>query len=170
MEAVLSRYAQQKIVLPHDEEYLQEVWDILENETFQLMQNYIQHGTTTCLQHCIAVSYHSYCTCLAYGLNARETARAGLLHDLFLYDWHSYKRQKGERLHGFSHPRKALENACKEFNLTPLEQEIILRHMWPLTLRPPKSKEAYVVIYHDKMCSMRETLGLEDKLLLQMAQ
>lgn len=169
MEKVLEQNEKEEILLPDDPAYLAKVQDILENKAFLSMKDYIQHGVTSCLQHCIAVSYHSYHTCLAYGLNARAAARAGLLHDLFLYDWHHYKREKGEKMHGFSHPKRALENAEKEFDLTDLEKEIILRHMWPLTLRPPKHKEAYVVIYHDKMCSMRETFGKQDELLTTMA-
>ena len=81
-----------------------------------------------------------------------------MLHDLFLYDWHCYRRQKGERLHGFEHPRKALANAEKFFALTPMECDIILRHMWPLTLTPPSTRESYVVVMFDKYVSLLETL------------
>lgn len=143
--------------LPDDAAYLAEVRDILENECFLSMQKYIQHGSTTCLQHCISVSYRSYLTCEKNGLDSRAAARGGLLHDLFLYDWHVQKN--GWRLHGFYHPYHALRNARKEFALTRLEEEIIVRHMWPLTVVPPKHKEAYVVLYHDKICSLQETFG-----------
>lgn len=146
-------------VIPEDEKYLGFVQDILQNKSFLSMGEYIQHGTTTCLQHCIAVSYKSYLACERYGLNSRAAARGGLLHDLFLYDWHTHKAETGEGWHGFSHPRRALENARKEFELTEMEEEIILRHMWPLTVVPPKSKEAYFVLYYDKLCSMKETFG-----------
>ncbi|MEG2673068.1 MAG: HD family phosphohydrolase [Ruthenibacterium sp.] len=146
------------IDVPKDREYLLLVRDILEAPQVSLMKNYVQHGTTTCLAHSINVSYLSYLFCKKHGLNTRSVARAGLLHDLFLYDWHFHKRQKGELLHGFSHPRVALQNAEKAFSLTPLEKNIILRHMWPLTLTPPRYKEAYVVVYFDKYCSLMETL------------
>lgn len=101
-----------------------------------------QHGRlfsarrTTCLRHSINVSYLSYLFCKKHGLDARAAARGGLLHDLFLYDWHFYRRRKGERLHGFEHPKKALANASAMFSLTWKEREIILRHMWPLTITP----------------------------------
>lgn len=148
------------VVLPEDEAYLAEVADLLENETVQSMANYVQHGVTSCLQHCISVSYRSWCSCKRYGLDARAAARGGLLHDLFLYDWHKHKPAAGEAMHGFTHARTALENAEKEFDLTEVEREIILKHMWPLTLNPPKYKEAYIVVWHDKACSLRETFGL----------
>lgn len=145
------------ISVPQDEEYLAFVRDILEASVVGEMRNYIQHGTTSCLEHSINVSYLSYLFCRSCGMNARAAARGGLLHDLFLYDWHFYRRQKGELLHGFEHPRKALENAEKAFFLTEVERDIILRHMWPLTIVPPKYPESYVIVMYDKYCSVMET-------------
>lgn len=147
------------LVVPDDAAYIAEVEDILHNDAFCSMRDYIQHGTTSCLAHCIAVSYLSYKTCQKYGLDARAAARGGLLHDMFLYDWHCHAAQTGDRFHGLTHPLKALENAEQEFELTECEREIILKHMWPLTISPPRRKEAYVVLYHDKVCSVKETLG-----------
>ena len=148
------------IDVPDDPTYLALVQDILEHPTVAKMQAYIQHGTTTCMEHCVNVSYLSFLFCQKHGLNARCVARAGLLHDLFLYDWHFYRRQKGERLHGFQHPLKALENAERAFSLCDMERNIILRHMWPLTLTPPKYREAFVVVWFDKYCSLMETFRL----------
>ena len=146
------------ITVPKDLEYLSMVKEILKNPNVGTMREYVQHGNTSCLEHSINVSYLSYLYCKNHGLNARAAARAGLLHDLFLYDWHLRKRKKGELMHGFSHPRVALQNAQKAFDLTPLEKNIILRHMWPLTIVPPKYPEAYVVVWIDKYCSVMETI------------
>ncbi len=33
-----------------------------------------------------------------------------------------------------------------------------MRHMWPLTITPPRCREAYVIVAYDKYCSMMETL------------
>lgn len=146
------------IAVPQDAEYLSIVQDILENPKVSTMREYVQHGNTSCLEHSINVSYLSYLYCKKHKLNASAAARAGLLHDLFLYDWHLRKRKKGEQMHGFSHPRTALQNAQKTFKLTALEENIILRHMWPLTTVPPKYAEAYVVVWLDKYCSVMETV------------
>ena len=43
-----------------DQGYLECVRDILEHPVFQSMDQYIQHGTTTCKAHCIQVSYLGY--------------------------------------------------------------------------------------------------------------
>ncbi|MDL2327634.1 HDIG domain-containing protein [Ruminococcaceae bacterium OttesenSCG-928-A11] len=157
MELVLKNVVDE-VVVPDDAEYIAAVEDILYNETFQSMKDFPQHGSTSCLAHSIAVSYLTWHTCQKLGLNATEAARGALLHDLFLYDWHTHKTEKGAPLHGFSHPKTALENAKKEFDLTPMEEDIILKHMWPLTPVPPAYRESYIVCYHDKICSLRETM------------
>lgn len=139
-----------------DSEYMDCVWDILENPVFQSMDRYFQHGNTTCKEHCIRVSYLSYKLCKKYGWDYRRTARAALLHDLFLYDWHTHAKETGEYFHGFTHPRTAMNNAEKYFGVSEMEKELILRHMWPLTPIPPKYKEGYTIIYADKFCGLAE--------------
>lgn len=145
------------IEIPANEGYLEEIKDLITHPTVQSMRLYGQHGNTDCLNHCLAVSYLSYVTCLRLGLNARAAARGGLLHDMFLYDWHTYRKTTGKRFHGFTHPATALENARQLFTLTKVEEEIILKHMWPITVIPPLYPETYVIVYYDKICSVRET-------------
>lgn len=139
-----------------DEEYLLCVEDLLEHSLVQSMKKFCQHGSTTTLTHCINVSYLSYQICKKMGWDYRAAARAGLLHDFFLYDWHTHCKETKERLHGFYHPRKALNNAEREFDLTEKEKDIILKHMWPLTIIPPKSWEGMSVMYADKICTVKE--------------
>lgn len=138
-----------------DEAYMKCVKDIMENPVFKSMDQFIQHGNTTTKTHCIQVSYLSYCICRKHSWDYVAAARAGLLHDLFLYDWHTEKNH----IHGFTHPRVAMENAKKHFDISPLEQNIILRHMWPLTPIPPKSIEGMVIMYADKFCGISEMYG-----------
>lgn len=157
MELAVRSYAN-GVVVPDDAEYLAIVGEMLEHPMVQMMQEYTQHGETNCLAHCIAVSYRSFLTCKKYGLDEKAAARAGLLHDLFLYDWHRRYEETGDMFHGLTHPKAALENAEKEFDLNDKERDIIIKHMWPLTPVPPRYKETFVVLYHDKICSMRETM------------
>lgn len=93
----------------------------------------------------------------SYGLAQRR--RGGLLHDLFLYDWHDHFKETGSRFHGFTHPKSAFKNADQFFHLNKVEKDIILKHMWPLTIIPPKYKESVVVCMMDKYCSTMETVG-----------
>lgn len=142
-----------------DIEYLSCVSDILNHPIFQSMDQYIQHGDTTTKIHSIQVSYLSYKICRRLGWDAAVAARAGLLHDLFLYDWHTHAKETGNRFHGFTHPKTALLNADKYFTLGEIEKNIILRHMWPLTPIPPKYLEGMAVVYADKICGLVEVFG-----------
>lgn len=140
-----------------DKKYMKCVYDIMDNDKFKEMSNYIQHGTTTTLEHCLSVSYMSYKLCKHLRLDYVSAARGGLLHDLFLYDWHTHFKETGNRFHGFTHPKTALSNAEKYFELNEVEKDIIVKHMWPLTLIPPKTMEGFVVMYADKYCGLIET-------------
>ncbi len=141
-----------------DRKYIECVYDILSHKKFQEMNNYIQHGTTTTLRHCLSVSYTSYKIAKAFGYDYKSTARAGLLHDLFLYDWHTHPKETGNYFHGFTHPQVALHNAKKYFDLNFVEKDIIVKHMWPLTIVPPKTMEGYIIMYADKYCGLIETV------------
>lgn len=79
-----------------------------------------------------------------------------MLHDLFLYDWR-IKQPNRKRFHGFRHPRIALNNSLEIFFLTEKEQDIILKHMWPITIIPPKYLEGYILSSVDKYCAIKES-------------
>ncbi|MGN0641995.1 MAG: HD family phosphohydrolase [Huintestinicola sp.] len=144
---------------PNATEYNKLVSDLLDNDVVLKMKEFTHHGTTTCYQHCLNVSYYNYVFCKLLSLNARAGARAGLLHDLFLYDWHTYVRPEGERLHGFTHAGTALANVKKHFEITEMESDIIEKHMFPLNLALPRYKETVVIIMVDKLCGAMEVIA-----------
>lgn len=136
--------------------------DILDSDNFRKTREYIQHGNMTVNNHCINVAKYSLALSRKLGIrcNQRELVRGALLHDYFLYDWHDKHRSDGKKLHGFYHPGIALRNASKEYNLTGRERDIIKKHMWPLTVVPPRCREAWIVTTADKYCSLLETMKL----------
>jgi uncharacterized protein len=140
-----------------DEDYESCVSDLIHHEAIQSMAAFIQHRDITTLEHSISVSYYSYRLCKRLGLDYRTAARGALLHDFCLYDWHLTRPQEG--LHGFVHPAIALRNATEKFELNQMEKDIILKHMWPLTLNFPRYKESFVVTFTDKVISLMEILN-----------
>lgn len=137
-----------------DQEYMSYVSDLLETEEVKRLANYIQHFSATRLDHSISVSYTSYRLAKKWHGDARATARAGLLHDLFFYDWRTTKFDEGS--HAYMHPRIAVKNAEKITALSDLEKDIIVKHMWGATIAPPKYKESYIVTFVDKYCAIKE--------------
>ena len=138
--------------------------DILNSDNFQNTRNFIQHGSITVHTHCIDVAQKSLILskALRAKVNEKEMIRGALLHDYFLYDWHDKEREDYQSLHGFYHPGIALKNANRDFDLTVREQDIIKKHMWPLTItRVPMYKESWIVTCADKYVSLMETLKIK---------
>lgn len=128
---------------------------LLEKDEVKKLDDFIQHHCFTRLKHSLDVAYYSFLITRFFGWDSASTARAGLLHDLFLYDWREEEDCSG-RQHMVNHPQIALENARKICSLNQLEENIILRHMWLMTPIPPRYKEGYVVTFVDKFCAIRE--------------
>ncbi len=138
--------------------------DLLEHEEVLKMKDFIQHGDLSTYDHAKNVAWSSLRLAKKIGIRVDERSllRGALLHDFYLYDWH-IRDVNRKRLHGFHHPGTALRNAKKHFTINKIEEDIILKHMWPLTIRLPKYKESYVVTIADKICSIRDTLGMDQK-------
>lgn len=130
--------------------------DLMKNETVRKMYDFRQHYDTSCYEHCFKVSLYNYIICKKLHLDYVSAARAGMLHDLFLYDWR-VRHPDRKRFHAFHHPRTALNNSMKLFNLNAKEQDIILKHMWPVTVVPPKYLEGYITTFVDKYCAIEES-------------
>ena len=130
-----------------DKEYLNIVKDILENPKFLKIKECIHHGTSR-FEHSLRVSYYSYKIAKKLKLNYKETARGGLLHDFFE---NTDLTPKKKRLSMFFHPYKAVINAKDNFNITRLEEDIIINHMFPtLPHKIPKNAESWIVSMVDK--------------------
>ncbi len=144
-----------KNIIYKDKEYVEIIKDILENEFVQKMKLYRQHYNVSCFDHCLYVSYNLYLLCKKFNLDYISAARAGMVHDLFLYDWR--KRENGRKgFHAFTHPKLAYINAKKIMNINQKEKDIILKHMWPVKLSFPKYKESFLIVYIDKILAMTE--------------
>ncbi|MDD5938590.1 MAG: phosphohydrolase [Clostridiales bacterium] len=141
-------------------EWLACVDDLLPHRAVQQMTGLPQHRAGfSCGHHSLLVSYTSFCLCRRLGWNAREAARGGLLHDLYLYDW-TDRGLHGAWDHLRNHPGQALRNAEERFDLTERERDIIATHMFPLTWTPYHFRESFAVSTMDKVCAVLELLGI----------
>ena len=138
-----------------DKDFIMIISDLLDQEKVQEMKHYRQHYNINCFEHCLFVSYNTYLICKKHHLDYISGARAGMLHDLFLYDWR--KRENGRRgLHAYTHPKVALKHASTFLNLNDKEKDMILKHMWPVTPAIPKYKETFVITFVDKYFAVAE--------------
>lgn len=139
-----------------NDEFIQMIDDLLNNDTVKQMKNFRQHYETSCFDHCLIASYYCYLYGKKFNLDYVSCARAAMLHDLFLYDWRK-KQDDRKGLHAFTHPKTAYKNASKLFALNEKEKDIILKHMWPVTIALPKYKESYLLTLIDKYCALNES-------------
>ncbi len=131
---------------------------VADHPEVQKMRGYTQHGRVSTYAHCRRVARLSFWLARRLHLKVDEKSlvRGAFLHDFYLYDWHDCRDIT--RLHGFTHPAAALENAKRWFPLNGTEQDIIRSHMWPLTLTHiPHRRESVLVCVADKLCSLQET-------------
>ncbi len=141
-------------LIKNNKEFQIIIKDLVDNTTVQEMKKYIQHSNTSCFEHCYDVAFYCYCICKKFNLDYKSVTRAAMLHDFFLYDWRTEKNIGG--LHAFVHGKIACKNACKLFDLSEKEKDIIIKHMWPVTLAFPNSIEGFILTFVDKYCAMRE--------------
>ncbi len=137
-----------------------EIRNLCENGRFAQTIRFMQHGDISVCEHCISVTFLSVRIARSLRLKVDYPAliQGALLHDYFLYDWH--EKDRSHSLHGFHHAKKAVENAREDFLLSDKVQNIILRHMFPLTGIPPACREAWIVCFADKICAAAETFHL----------
>lgn len=144
-----------------NQEFHDLIHDIITSEEFCKMKGYKHHLHGSTYDHSISVAYLCY-RHYKKGkskVNIEELIRGALLHDYFLYDRHD---KDGDchingLVHGFTHPKRALENARNHYpDLTRTEQDIIKRHMFPLTPIPPRTRCGWLVCFYDKVAAVCE--------------
>ncbi len=138
-------------------EFIRLIRPIVKTENYRKMKNFKHHHTTSTYSHSLKVAYIAYLYVKKHNskVDINALIRGALLHDYYLYDWHT--KDKSHRLHGYRHPKFSYQNALKDYpNISKKERDIILHHMFPLTLNPPHSKEAWIVCLCDKKATLAD--------------
>lgn len=130
----------------------------MNSDGLQSSKNYIQHGNISVYEHSINVAV--VCVWLAskmkVSIDLQALITGALLHDYFLYDWHV--RSDDHRWHGIHHPKRAYQNAKRDFDIGLIESNMILSHMFPLCPTLPLHRESWILFLADKICAIGETL------------
>lgn len=135
-------------------EFIDTVCDITALPEYQKLKHYTHHHSTTRYQHCINVAWYTFIWSKALGLNYKSAARGAMMHDFFLYDWHTEQPLPGR--HAEVHPMIAMQNASRYFKLDDVMFDCILHHMWPTARKKPDTIEGFIVTVADKYCASIE--------------
>lgn len=138
-----------------NKEFYSYISEIINTEEYQKLKNY-KHHNKSIYDHNLMVAYLSFKIGKFLNLKMGELVRGALFHDFFYYNWR-YEKPSSGKLHAFEHPKESYINAKKYFKeISKIEEDIITKHMWPLTLIPPKYLESFVVSIVDKIVATRE--------------
>lgn len=127
--------------------------ELIPTPEVQELRRFCHHRNTNRYDHTLRVAEMSFRVAKRLGLDARATARAALLHDLFYHD--KTCRQRDYR--GWvvlNHPEEALDNARQLTKLSAKEENIILAHMWPVSRHAPHCREAWIVNLVDDLVAV----------------
>lgn len=137
----------------NDKKFMSVAEPILSHKEFVKTKNIVHHGSTR-FNHSLRVAYTAYKISNALGCDTVSTIRAGALHDFFLV--RDDKNLVTSAKMFVNHPTLAKENAIKYFGINEREQNIIESHMFPTSSVVPKSKEAWIVTFSDKLVALFE--------------
>lgn len=133
------------------EEFYNLIDKYISHPKMQELKKYAHHGSTR-YSHCLKVAYDTYRVTKTLRLDYVSATKAAILHDFFLDEVEN--ENSCARLQ--HHPQHAVENAKKYFGITSKEEDIIKTHMFPVTFRPPKYIEGWIVDIIDDIVAIKE--------------
>ena len=121
---------------------------------YRELKSIMHHGDNR-LNHINRVAKMSFLVSKKLKLDYVSCTRGAILHDFFTLE-DIDKKDCGFNNMLANHPRIALSNSLKYFNLNDIEKDVILTHMYPVVKGKPHYKESKVVNICDKLVSFYE--------------
>ena len=136
--------------MKYDKIFLEYIDEVINNKEFLKRKKFMHHVNESVYDHSMKVAYESYKFAKKHHLNVKNICIGAILHDFYFKPWQEdHTKKKFRELHGFVHARQYFPHL-----INPMVEDIILRHMFPLNIIPPKYKESWVVTMMDKKCSL----------------
>ena len=136
-----------------DNEFYEITRDIFNHSEFKKLRYYKHHGITR-FDHCIRVAQYAYKLSKKLNLDVVEVTRAALLHDFFT--------NEVDKLPAFeryaTHPKYAVKNAKKYFNISKRQEDMILTHMFPIGFKIPRNFEGWLIDLIDDYSAIVERM------------
>lgn len=166
------------VLHPLFDEWLLIVEDVLLHDEFQKRKLFMHHHNLSVWDHSVLVSFRAFEVAKYFHADERICALAGLLHDFYSQAWISTpelemlengkyttlmkEKKPFYKMHAFTHANDAAENYIRFFPELENKKitDSIKRHMFPLTIVPPKYKEGFIITAIDKFNSVHELPSL----------
>ena len=126
--------------------------EIINSDKYQSLKGENHHGLSR-YEHSLRVAKNTYRISKRLNLDYISATRGALLHDYFTDE--DYRNTKGFKKYSM-HPVIALNNAIREYELNPVEENVIVSHMYPMGKTRPNCKESWLVTSVDKSVAIYE--------------
>lgn len=132
---------------------------ILRNAEFQRRRTFLHHQDSV-YDHSLRVAWVAYKIAKSISrykkINIRNVVVGALLHDFYLVPWREDKNSIIWKKHGFTHGKTASINSYQFFPslMNTRIENAIRRHMFPLTIIPPRYIEGWIITTADKCVSL----------------
>lgn len=142
-----------------EKEFYQIAEPILRNSEFQRRRTFLHHQDSV-YDHSLRVAWYSYKIAKFIQkyrkVNIQNVVIGALLHDFYLQPWRENKNPILWKKHGFTHGKIASINSYQFFPnlMNGRIENSISRHMFPLTIVPPKYIEGWIITTADKYVSL----------------
>ncbi len=132
--------------------FIIEFGDIINHPKYKLLKYEDHHGTNR-YDHSLRVGINVYKFCRYYNIDYIDITKAALLHDFF---FDNELRDANISSSLLEHPKYAIINSKKYFNVNKQICDMISTHMYPVTIEMPKTRGGLIVSSVDKMVSTKE--------------
>ena len=126
--------------------------EIINSDKYQSLKSENHHGLSR-YEHSLRVARNTYRLSKRMKMDYVSATRGALLHDYFTDE--EYRNTKGMKKYSM-HPVIALNNAIREYELNPIEENVIVSHMYPMGKTKPNCKESWLVTGVDKSVAIYE--------------
>ncbi len=133
--------------------------EIINSDKYQALKEENHHGLSR-YDHSLRVARNTYRLSKKMKLDYVSATRGALLHDYFTNE--EYRNTKGIKKYSM-HPVIALNNAIREYKLNPIEENVIVSHMYPMGKVKPNCKESWLVSGVDKGVAIYECARYKTK-------
>jgi len=133
--------------------------ELINTEKYQSLKSEDHHGLSR-YDHSLRVAKNTYRLSKKLKLDYVSATRGALLHDYFTDE--DYRNTKGMKKYSM-HPVIALNNALREYELNPIEKNVIVSHMYPMSKTKPNCKESWLVTCVDKGVAIYECIRYKTK-------
>lgn len=133
--------------------------EIINSDKYQSLKGENHHGLSR-YDHSLRVAKNTYRLSKRMKLDYVSATRGALLHDYFTNE--EYRNTKGMKKYSM-HPVIALNNAIREYKLNPIEENVIVSHMYPMGKIKPNCKESWLVSSVDKGVAIYECARYKTK-------